>query len=565
MVENNLIWFASDMENGGQHCCIIPKMANRHGLIAGATGTGKSVTLKVLAESFSDMGVPVFLADVKGDLAGMMKSGVDSANMQERIARFGLSAAGFSYRPYPVTFWDLFGKNGIQLRTTISEMGPLLLARLMGLNDLQSDILTIAFKIADDNNLLLVDTKDLKALLNFVSENAKDFSKDYGNLSPTSIATIIRAVVALELAGGETFFGETALNISDWFTTDPNGRGMIHILDSQSLISNTKLYSTFLLWLLSEMFETLPEVGDLEKPKMVFFFDEAHLLFKDAPKALVEKIEQVVKLIRSKGIGIYFVTQTPRDVPDSVLSQLGNKIVHGLRAYTPTDQKSVKAAADSFRVNPAFNTYETLQSLGTGEAVISVLDEKGIPTVAQKVNILPPQSFMGSIDAESRESAIKSSALNEKYSVAFDPDSAYEFLSRRGMEAESPEGTQAPEVQPSVAAQPSVSLSPAVEEVNEAPAPSSRPMTKTEEFLMRKNAEKNAASASNAPKPAQQSARQPAKQSSSKSAGRSAVSSIGKELGKSVGSSLGSVGKKVGGNLGSSLARGLFSTLFSGK
>ena len=403
---------------------------------------------------------------------------------------------------------------------------------------------------ADDNNLLLVDTKDLKALLNFVSENAKDFSKDYGNLSPTSIATIIRAVVALELAGGETFFGETALNISDWFTTDPNGRGMIHILDSQSLISNTKLYSTFLLWLLSEMFETLPE---------------AHLLFKDAPKALVEKIEQVVKLIRSKGIGIYFVTQTPRDVPDSVLSQLGNKIVHGLRAYTPTDQKSVKAAADSFRVNPAFNTYETLQSPGTGEAVISVLDEKGIPTVAQKVNILPPQSFMGSIDAESRESAIKSSALNEKYSVAFDPDSAYEFLSRRGMEVESPEETQAPEVQPSVAAQPSVSPSPAVEEVNEAPAPSSRPMTKTEEFLMRKNAEKNAASASNAPKPAQQSARQPAKQSSSKSAGRSAVSSIGKELGKSVGSSLGSVGKKVGGNLGSSLARGLFSTLFSGK
>ena len=558
MVENNLIWFASDMENGGQHCCIIPKMANRHGLIAGATGTGKSVTLKVLAESFSDMGVPVFLADVKGDLAGMMKSGVDSANMQERIARFGLSAAGFSYRPYPVTFWDLFGKNGIQLRTTISEMGPLLLARLMGLNDLQSDILTIAFKIADDNNLLLVDTKDLKALLNFVSENAKDFSKDYGNLSPTSIATIIRAVVALELAGGETFFGETALNISDWFTTDPNGRGMIHILDSQSLISNTKLYSTFLLWLLSEMFETLPEVGDLEKPKMVFFFDEAHLLFKDAPKALVEKIEQVVKLIRSKGIGIYFVTQTPRDVPDSVLSQLGNKIVHGLRAYTPTDQKSVKAAADSFRVNPAFNTYDTLQSLGTGEAVISVLDEKGIPTVAQKVNILPPQSFMGSIDAESRESAIKSSALNEKYSVAFDPDSAYEFLSRRGMEGETAQDAKSDE---NNAPENNLVQSTQAEENTAV----KRPMTKTEEFLMRKNAEKNAASASNAPKPAQQSARQPAKQSSSKSAGRSAVNSIGKELGKSVGSSLGSVGKKVGGNLGSSLARGLFSTLFSGK
>ncbi len=563
MVENNLIWFASEMDSG-EKCRIIPKMANRHGLIAGATGTGKTVTLKVLAESFSDMGVPVFLADVKGDLAGMVKAGADSQNMQERIKRFGLSDSGFSYRPYPVTFWDLFGKNGIQLRTTVSEMGPLLLSRIMGLNDLQSDILTIAFKIADDNNLLLVDTKDLKALLGFINENAKDFANDYGNMSSTSIATIVRSIVALELAGGETFFGETALNISDWFTTDSDGRGMIQILDSQSLISNTKLYSTFLLWMLSEMFENLPEVGDMDKPKMVFFFDEAHLLFKDAPKALVEKIEQVVKLIRSKGIGIYFVTQNPRDIPDGVLSQLGNKIVHGLRAYTPADQKAVKAAAESFRVNPAFNTYDTLQGLGTGEAVVSVLDEKGIPTVAQKVGILPPQSFMGSIDAGTRESSVKSSALYEKYSVAFDPDSAYEFLSRRGMEAESDTAQDVNEEE-NTASENNLAQS---NQAEEKPAVK-RPMTKTEEFLMRKNAEKNAASASSSPKPAGQTSKaasgKSSKSSPVKSAGRSAVGSLGRELGKSIGSSLGSVGKKMGGNLGSSLARGLFSTLFSGK
>ena len=541
MVENGKIWFASECDangNAGEKCCIVPKMANRHGLIAGATGTGKTVTLKVLAESFSDMGVPVFLADVKGDLAGMVQSGTDSPNMQERIKRFGLSDSGFSYRQYPVTFWDLFGKNGIQLRTTISEMGPLLLSRLMGLNDLQSDILTIAFKIADDNNLLLVDTKDLKALLGFISDNAKDFSKDYGNLSTTSIATIVRAVVALELAGGETFFGETALNINDWFTTDSDGRGMIHVLDSQSLINNTKLYSTFLLWMLSEMFENLPEVGDLEKPKMVFFFDEAHLLFKDAPKALVEKIEQVVKLIRSKGIGIYFVTQNPRDIPDAVLSQLGNKVVHGLHAYTPTDQKAVKAAADSFRVNPAFNTYNTLQSLGTAEAVVSVLDEKGIPTMAQKVCILPPQSHMGSIDAGTRDSSIKSSPLYEKYSVAFDPESAYEFLNRRGMETQEEEKEKSQDAKVS-------EEKPAQEQ-----AAPTRPMTMTEAFLQRKNAEKNATS--------------PAA-SAAKSAGRSAAGKVGREIGKSVGSSFGSIGKKVGGNLGSSLCRGLMNTLFSGK
>ena len=517
MIEENKIWMAS-VQGDGTHSYMYPKMANRHGLVAGATGTGKTVTLKVLAESFSDMGVPVFLADVKGDLAGMVNPGADSDDMQKRIEKFGLDDSGFSFQSYPVTFWDLFGKNGIQLRTTVSEMGPLLLSRIMGLNALQSDLLTIAFKIADDNELLLVDTKDLKALLNFINENAKDFSKDYGNMSSTSIATIIRAIVALELAGGETFFGETALNINDWFTTDSNGKGMIHILDSQSLINNSKLYSTFLLWMLSEMFETLPEVGDLDKPKMVFFFDEAHLLFKDAPKSLLEKIDQVVKLIRSKGIGIYFVTQNPRDIPDSVLSQLGNKIVHGLRAYTPADQKQVKAIADSFRINPDFNTYETMLNLGTAEAVVSFLDEKGIPTVAQKVNILPPKSQMGEIDSETRERAIKSAPLYEKYSETFDPDSAYEFLQRRGMEKEKEAQKQ-----------------------NAQSKPGAKPGVKS----------------------GGQTGVQKATKSTAKNATKSVIGTLGREVGKSLGSNFGSVGKKLGGNLGASLGRGILSTLFS--
>ena len=422
------------VNDAGEKISLLPKMANRHGLVAGATGTGKTVTLKVLAESFSEMGVPVFMADVKGDIAGISVPGTDSEKMQERIARFGLVDAGFTYKGYPVTLWDIYGEKGVTLRTTISEIGPLLLARLMELNDLQSDILSIVFKIADDNNLLLIDTKDLKAMLNYVADHNSEFEAQYGKMSPQSISAIVRALVSLEVAGGDKFFGEPAVNIMDFFTFGDAGKGMINILDSSSLINNTKLYSTFLLYLLSELFERLPEVGDMDKPKMVFFFDEAHLLFKDAPKALLEKIEQVVKLIRSKGVGVYFCTQNPRDIPDGVLAQLGNKIEHGLRAYTPSDQKSVKAAAESFRENPAFDTYETILALGTGEAVVSFLGEDGIPQVAEKTYILPIQSSFDSISDGQRDTLIKSSICYSKYAEAVDPDSAYEFLERRGIE-----------------------------------------------------------------------------------------------------------------------------------
>lgn len=510
MIKDGKIWVANT--DAGEHMYLLPKMANRHGLIAGATGSGKTITLKVLAESFSDMGVPVFLADVKGDLAGMLTAGADTPDMQERIKRFGLDSAGFEYRKYPTTLWDVFGKNGIQLRTTITEMGPTLLARILDLNDLQSDILTIVFKIADDNNLALIDTKDLKAMLNYVSENNTDFAAEYGNLSKVSISAIQRAVVALELAGGEIFFGEPALDIRDWFSTGENGRGMIHILDSQSLINNGVLYSMFLLWMMSELFEILPEVGDLDKPKMVFFFDEAHLLFKDTPKALLEKIEQVVKLIRSKGVGIYFVTQNPRDIPDGVLAQLGNKIQHTLHAYTPSDQKALKAAADSFRENPAFKTIDVIEALGTGEAVVSLLQEDGTPSIVEKVAVLPPQSLMGGIDTSTRDSAIKSSLLYSKYANAVDPESAFELLHRMGIE-------KAQEEQAS-----------------------------KDEAELAKQKEKDNSRMRRA----------------AKSVGTTVAGTVGREVGKNIGKNFGKFGKTLGGNTGAQLFRGLLNTLFKG-
>ncbi len=522
MYKEGKIWVANT-ENG-ENVFLLPKMANRHGLVAGATGTGKTITLKVLAESFSDMGVPVFLADVKGDLSGMVKEGVDSEDMQNRIKKFGLDEAGFKYQKYPATFWDVFGENGIPLRTTVSEMGPLLLSRILGLNDLQSDILSITFKIADDNNLLLVDTKDLKAMLNYISENTKKFAADYGNISKVSIAAIVRAIVSLEITGGDKFFFEPALNIKDWFTTE-DGKGMINILDSTSLINNGQLYATFLLWMMSELFETLPEVGDLDKPKMVFFFDEAHLLFDDAPKMLMDKIEQVVKLIRSKGVGIYFVTQNPRDIPDGVLAQLGNKIQHALHAYTPSDMKAVKAAADSFRENPEFKTADVIQELGTGEAICSFLAEDGTPTVCQKVRILPPQSLMGSIDSATREKEIKQSVLYSKYYEPVDPDSAYEFLERKGLaDAEA-----------------------AAKEKEEAEA-------------AKQKAKEEAAAAK--AKEKEEAAAERKKKQTAKTIGNSVVGTVGREVGKSVGGKFGKFGKTLGGNLGASLGRGLLSTLF---
>ena len=523
MLKDGKIWVAND-ENG-ENVFLLPKMANRHGLIAGATGTGKTVTLKVLAEAFSDMGVPVFLADVKGDLSGMVLEGRDSENMQERIRRFGLDEAGFKYQRYPATFWDVFGKQGVPLRTTVSEMGPLLLSRILGLNDLQRDILSIAFKIADDQELLLVDTKDLKAMLNYISENNKEFAASYGNISKVSVSAIMRAIVSLEIAGGDTFFFEPALDIRDWFTVGPDGKGMINILDSTSLINNGTLYGTFLLWMMSELFETLPEVGDLDKPKMVFFFDEAHLLFKDTPKLLMDKIEQVVKLIRSKGVGIYFVTQNPRDIPDGVLAQLGNKIQHALHAYTPADMKAVKAAADSFRANPSFNTADVIQELGTGEAVCSFLDETGTPTVCEKVSILPPQSLMGGIDDGTRDKEIKGSTLYTKYFEAVDPDSAFEFLERKGVaDAKAKAELEAAEAE--------------------------RREKEKQEAAALKAAEKEKAAA------------EKRKKQTAKTIGNSVAGTVGREVGKTVGGTFGKFGKTLGGNLGASLGRGILSTFF---
>lgn len=534
MYYEDKIWVANT--ESGEHVCLLPEMANRHGLIAGATGTGKTVTLKVLAETFSEMGVPVFMADVKGDIAGMIAEGEDSEDMQARIERFGLADKDFEYQGYPVTFWDIYGEKGIPLRTTISEMGPLLLARILDLNALQSDILTIVFKIADDNDLLLIDTKDLKAILNYVSDNNKEFAAVYGKMSPVSIAAILRAVVALEVAGGDKFFGEEAVNVMDWITKDRDGKGMITILDSESLVNDGRLYSTFLLWMLSELFEQLPEVGDLDKPKMVFFFDEAHLLFKGAPQALLDKIDQVVKLIRSKGVGVYFCTQNPRDIPDSVLAQLGNKIQHGLRAYTPSDQKAVRAAAQSFRENPEFDTYEAILNLGTAEAVASFLDEDGIPTIAQKVFVLPPKSRMGSISESERERAIRKSDLYDKYAETYDPDSAYEFLMRKGLEEEAAAEKARAEAEEA--------------KLREKEEIAAQKAKEKEELAAQKAAEREAAAAERK------------KKQTAKTIGNSVVGTVGREVGKSVGGKFGKFGKTLGGNLGASLGRGILSTLF---
>ncbi len=550
MLRDSKIWIG--VNDAGEPVSIIPKMANRHGLVAGATGTGKTVTLKVMAETFSDMGIPVFMADVKGDIAGMCLPGADNENMQQRIARFGLADYGFEYQGYPVSLWDIYGEKGTQLRTTVSEMGPLLLSRILDLNELQSDILTIVFKIADDNDLLLIDTKDLKAMLAWVDEHSADLQMEYGKISSASIGVITRAIVALETAGGDKFFGEPALALTDWMAQE-GGRGVINILDSSSLINNGRLYSTFLLWLLSELFEMMPEVGDLDQPKMIFFFDEAHLLFTDAPKALLEKIEQVVKLIRSKGVGVYFCTQNPRDIPDGVLAQLNNKIEHGLRAYTPADQKAVRAAADSFRENPAFDTYETILNLGTGEAVVSFLGEDGIPGMAEKTYVLPPRSFMGSISDEQRDQKIKASLLYSKYYTAVDPDSAYEVLQRLGLEAQQAKEAEAAEA--AAAAEAAKAELAAQKEAEKAQAAAAKEAAKAEAA-----AAKEAAKAEAAAQKAAEKAEKARKQEMAK-VGNSVMGTVGREVGKTLGANFGKFGKTLGGNLGAQLGRGILSTL----
>lgn len=408
-------------------------MANRHGLIAGATGTGKTVSLRVIAENFSRLGVPVFMADVKGDLSGMARPGQPTPRIDERLKQLGID--GFAFTGYPTVFWDLYGDQGHPVRTTISEMGPLLLARLLNLNDTQGGVLSLVFKIADDNGMLLLDLKDLRAMLQYVGDNAGQFKTQYGNVSAASVGAIQRGLLGLEEQGGDKFFSEPALDLDDMMQTDSQGRGMINILLADKLINAPKLYATLLLWLLSELFERLPEVGDPEKPKLAFFFDEAHLLFDDAPEALLDKIEQVVRLVRSKGVGVYFVTQNPLDLPDVVLGQLGNRIQHALRAFTPRDQKAVKAAAQTFRQNKDFDVETAITELGVGEALVSFLDEKGQPTVVDRALIYPPQSQLPPLDAAAREQIVRQSTLYGHYEKVLDRESAYEMLKARAAEA----------------------------------------------------------------------------------------------------------------------------------
>ena len=404
---------------------LIGKMANRHGLIAGATGTGKTVTLQVIAESFSQAGVPCFMADMKGDLSGISQAGQMSGFIQKRCPEFGIEDPQF--KGCPTRFFDVYGEQGHPLRATISDMGPQLLSRLLGLNETQTGILNIVFKIADDRGLLLIDMKDLRLMLDYVAKNAKEFTTTYGTITSVSVGAIQRALLALEAEGANQFFGEPAFNVLDFLQTE-GGYGVMNVLAADKLMLNPKLYSTFLLWLLSELYTQLPEVGDMDLPKLIFFFDEAHMLFKDTSKALVDKIEQVIRLVRSKGVGVYFVTQSPDDIPEAIAGQLGNRVLHALRAYTPKEQKTVRAAAQTFRANPAFNTETAIQELGTGEALVSFLDEKGAPTIVERAKILFPLSQIGAITDDQRQTLIKRSRLYGTYDKSFDRESAYEVL-----------------------------------------------------------------------------------------------------------------------------------------
>ena len=422
--ENNILVGA----NENTEVYLLSKLANRHGLIAGATGTGKTVTLKTLAEAFSDMGVPVFLADMKGDVSGLAKVGEPNAKVTERMEKYNLSDKGFVFKSYPVEFWDLYGEKGLPIRVTISEMGPQLLSKILNLSEAQEGVLNIVFRVADDENLLLIDLKDLKSMINHVSDNAELYESQYGAVAKKSATTLLRSILTLEDQGGDLFFGEPALELSDFMQCNDEGKGMINVLDSVKLSTAPELYSTFLLWMISELYETMPEVGDLDKPKFVFFFDEAHLLFDDMSPAFQKKVEQIIRLIRSKGIGVYFITQSPSDIPDTVLSQLGNRVQHALHAYTPKEQKAVKTAAETFRPNPEFDTTEVISTLGTGEALVSVLEEKGAPSIVQQVDILPPQSYIGAIEDNYRAELMSISSLRGKYRDAVDRESAYEML-----------------------------------------------------------------------------------------------------------------------------------------
>jgi uncharacterized protein len=408
---------------------LIPRMANRHGLVAGATGTGKTVTLQRIAESLSQNGVPVFLADVKGDLAGISQKGTENPKIMDRIKLIDLS--DHCFREFPVAFWDVFGKSGHPIRATVSDLGPLLMGRLLNLNEVQTGVLTLVFKIADDSGLLLLDLKDIRAMVQYVGDNAQQFTTEYGNISKASVGAIQRGLLELETQGGDQFFGEPMLDILDLIQTHSDGRGIINILAADQLIGRPKVYATFLLWLMAELFERLPEVGDLEKPNLVFFFDEAHLLFEDAPPALLEKIEQVVRLIRSKGVGVYFVTQNPKDVPDKVLAQLGNRVQHALRAFTPQEQKAVKIMAQTFRPNPKLTIEKVITELGVGEALVSFLEENGTPAVVDRAFVCPPESRVGAITSDERQRIIQNSIHFGNYENLVDRESAFEVIRKR--------------------------------------------------------------------------------------------------------------------------------------
>jgi uncharacterized protein len=429
-------------QHGETQCFLRPDKANRHGLITGATGTGKTITLQTLAEGFSNIGVPVFMADIKGDLTGISQAGTLGTKLAKVLEERAIAAPEF--RASPTTLWDVFGEQGHPVRATVSDLGPLLLSRMLNLNETQAGVLQLVFKIADDDGLLLLDMKDLRAMCQWVGDNASQFTTEYGNISAASVGAIQRGLMQIEGQGGAKFFGEPMLNIADFMQTDPQGRGVVNVLAADKLMSSPRLYGTFLLWLLSELFETLPEVGDQEKPKMVFFFDEAHLLFADAPKVLVERIELVVRLVRSKGVGVYFVTQNPLDIPDTVLAQLGNRVQHALRAFTPRDQKAVKAAAQTMRQNPALDIETAITELAVGEALVSFLDEKGRPSVTERVFVLPPASQIGPITQDQRQALIDSSIVAGVYEKVLDRESAYEKIKGHTADRLPPQGSTEP-------------------------------------------------------------------------------------------------------------------------
>ena len=580
MTDHGLIYFARNGREAdtSEKICLRPDKANRHGFIGGATGTGKSVTLKVLAESFSQIGVPVFMSDVKGDMAGIAVPGDDNEGMQNRLDRFDIRDT-FTYQGYPVSIFDIYCEKGTPLRTTVSEMGPQLFSQVLDLNDTQTELMQVIFKIADDLGLILTDTKDMKAMLQYAADHSADFKMDYGNIPQKSVSTVIRAIVALESEGADKFFGEPAIDIRDFFLTAPDGRGIINILDAETLINKPRLYSAFMLYLLSELFEILPEVGDPERPKMVFFFDEAHLLFKNASKSLLEKIEQVVKLIRSKGVSIFFITQSPGDIPNAVMSQLGNKIEHGLHAYTPAEQRVVKAAADSFRVNPAFDTEELLLSLGTGEAVVSVLDEKGAPSVAEHAFVLPPESRMGPLADEERAEIVRQSILNSKYEFMVENVSAYEVITGKTAAPAKAAGGYTYSADFNI---PADQPAPAQEIRQENQSDEITVDFETEVAMQHEALNARMPQADSSPSPKKTSKNAAAETETEDGSGRSigdladsflgksgtrqvmrsTGGSIGREIGKTIGEAvLGKKGRSIGGTIGSTIGRNLFGTL----